>query len=153
MAHVKMKVFPFLVAFALILALGLIRKDRFRPYEVLGIGREATQEEVKRAYRRLVLENHPDKNHAPDADEKFILIRRAYELLSDPWMKRNYDYNYDNQGVIEDYLCSFGIGLARSGCGKPFLPYTSSSLHPSFGVAALGLIQTLGRVLNHVLCQ
>ena len=104
MAHMKMKVFPFLVAFALILALGLIRKDRFRPYEVLGIGREATQEEVKRAYRRLVLENHPDKNHAPDADEKFILIRRAYELLSDPWMKRNYDYNYDNQGVIEDYL-------------------------------------------------
>ena len=104
MAHMKMKVFPFLVAFALILALGLIRKDRFRPYQVLGIGREATQEEVKMAYRRLVLENHPDKNHAPDADEKFILIRRAYELLSDPWMKRNYDYKFDNQGVIEDYL-------------------------------------------------
>ena len=114
MAHLKMKVFPFLVVFALILALGLIRKDRFRPYEVLGIGREATQEEVKRAYRRLVLENHPDKNHAPDADEKFILIRRAYELLSDPWTKRNYDYKYDNQGVIEDYLLHDAFNLIKT---------------------------------------
>ena len=104
MARTIIKVFPFLAAFALILALGLIRKDRFRPYEVLGIGRDATQEEVKEAYRRLVLENHPDKNKAPDAHEKFIRIRRAYELLSNPWTKRNYDYDYDSQGVIEDYL-------------------------------------------------
>ena len=104
MARTIIKVFPFLAAFALILGLGLIRKDRFRPYEVLGIGRDATQEEVKEAYRRLVLENHPDKSKAPDAHEKFIRIRRAYQLLSNPWTKRNYDYDYDNQGVIEDYL-------------------------------------------------
>ena len=114
MARTIIKVFPFLAAFALILALGLIRKDRFRPYEVLGIGRDATQEEVKEAYRRLVLENHPDKNKAPDAHEKFIRIRRAYELLSNPWTKRNYDYDYDNQGVIEDYLLHDAFNLIKT---------------------------------------
>ena len=49
-----MKTFPFLVAFALVFALGLIEaKERFRPYEVLGIKRGATQQEVKKAYKRL----------------------------------------------------------------------------------------------------
>jgi len=94
-----MKTFPFFVAFALILALGLIdAKERFRPYEVLGIKRGATQQEVKKAYRRLVKEAHPDKNKAPDAQDKFVQITRAYELLSDPERRRN----YDNHGVTED---------------------------------------------------
>ena len=94
-----MRTFPFLVLFALTLALGLIEaKERFRPYEVLGIKRGATQQEVKKAYRRLVKEAHPDKNKAPDAQDKFVLITRAYELLSDPERRRN----YDNHGVTED---------------------------------------------------
>ena len=58
-----MKSLPFLVAFGLILAICPAEgKDRFRPYEVLGIKRGATQQEVKKAYRRLVKEAHPDKN-------------------------------------------------------------------------------------------
>jgi len=94
-----MKTLPFLVAFGLILAICPAEgKDRFRPYEVLGIKRGATQQEVKKAYRRLVKEAHPDKNKAPDAQDKFVQITRAYELLSDPERRRN----YDNHGVTED---------------------------------------------------
>jgi DnaJ family protein C protein 16 len=73
-------------------------KERFRPYEILGIKRGATQQDVKKAYRKLVKEAHPDKNKAPDAQEKFVLLTRAYELLSDPERRRN----YDNHGVTED---------------------------------------------------
>lgn len=83
----------------LLLALALVEaRDRFRPYEVLGIRRGATQQEVKKAYRAIVKEAHPDRNKAPDAQDKFVQITRAYELLSDPERRRN----YDNHGVTED---------------------------------------------------
>jgi len=92
-----MRVLPWLV-----LALALLTvshaKERFRPYEVLGIKRGASQQDVKKAYRRLVKEAHPDKNKEPDAQEKFVQLTRAYELLSDPERRRN----YDNHGVTED---------------------------------------------------
>jgi len=92
-----MRVLPWVV-----LALALLTvshaKERFRPYEVLGIKRGASQQDVKKAYRRLVKEAHPDKNKEPDAQEKFVQLTRAYELLSDPERRRN----YDNHGVTED---------------------------------------------------
>lgn len=91
-----MKIFPFLLL--LTLAVLIEAKDRFRPYEILGIKRGASQQEVKKAYRRLVKEAHPDRNKAADAQEKFVLLTRAYELLSDPERRRN----YDNHGVTED---------------------------------------------------
>jgi DnaJ family protein C protein 16 len=73
-------------------------KERFRPYEILEIKRGATQQEVKKAYRRLVKDYHPDKNKAPDAQDKFVRLTKAYELLSDPERRRM----YDNHGVTED---------------------------------------------------
>lgn len=73
-------------------------KERFRPYDILAIKRGATQQEVKKAYRHLVKEAHPDRNKAPDAQDKFVQLTRAYELLSDPERRRN----YDNHGVTED---------------------------------------------------
>jgi len=73
-------------------------KERFRPYEILEIKRGATQQEVKKAYRRLVKDHHPDKNKAPDAQDKFVKLTKAYELLSDPERRRM----YDNHGVTED---------------------------------------------------
>lgn len=61
-------------------------------YEVLGIDRDATEEEIKRAYRRLAREYHPDTNHDdPDAGEKFKLVAEAYSVLSDPGRRRDYD--------------------------------------------------------------
>lgn len=54
------------------------------PYDVLGVERDVSPEEVKRAYRRLALEWHPDRNRAPEAAGRFQAIAEAYAILSDP---------------------------------------------------------------------
>ncbi|KAI8096529.1 DnaJ domain-containing protein [Halteromyces radiatus] len=61
-------------------------------YEVLDLSENATEEEIKKAYRKLALKYHPDKNKDPDAQQKFQNISHAYEILSDPEQRKNYDY-------------------------------------------------------------
>jgi DnaJ-class molecular chaperone len=60
-------------------------------YDVLGVSKSASAEELKRAYRKLALEWHPDRNKSPEANEKFKEINEAYAVLSDPKKKETYD--------------------------------------------------------------
>src|SRR4030043_1470508 len=60
-------------------------------YEVLGVKRTATEEEMKKAYRKLALQYHPDRNKSKDAEEKFKTISEAYAVLSDKQKRVQYD--------------------------------------------------------------
>jgi molecular chaperone DnaJ len=60
-------------------------------YALLGVTREATEAELKKAYRKLAMEYHPDRNPAPDAEARFKEITEAYEVLRDPQKRAAYD--------------------------------------------------------------
>ena len=60
-------------------------------YEALGVAREATPEEIKKAYRKLARELHPDVNPSADASERFKTVTHAYDVLSDPQQRQQYD--------------------------------------------------------------
>ena len=65
------------------------------PYAVLGVARDADADTIKKAYRRMARQYHPDVNPDPDAQEKFKEISVAYEVLSDPEKRRMYDLGGD----------------------------------------------------------
>ncbi|NPA73168.1 MAG: J domain-containing protein [Epsilonproteobacteria bacterium] len=65
-------------------------------YETLGVKENASSDEIKKAYRRLARKYHPDINKSPDAEEKFKEINAAYEILSDPEKRKQYDMHGDN---------------------------------------------------------
>ena len=83
-------------------------------YEVLGIGKEASDDEIKKAYRTLAKKYHPDLNKAADAAEKFKEVQEAYEVLSDPEKKNRYD-QYGFAGVDENYSNGFNFNGFSSG--------------------------------------
>jgi len=71
-------------------------------YEVLDVERDASPEEIKKAYRKAALKWHPDRNPGdPKAEEKFKLIALAYEVLSDPAKRTKYDLGFRPNGSFD----------------------------------------------------
>jgi len=71
-------------------------------YDVLGVSRDASKEEMKNAYRKLALKYHPDRNKSPDAEEKFKEFSEAYAVLSDDEKKGQYD-QFGHSGIGARY--------------------------------------------------
>jgi curved DNA-binding protein len=72
-------------------------------YRILGIDRDTTQDEIKRSYRKLARQFHPDINKAPEAEEKFKEIGEAYEVLNDPEKRAAYDKFGSNWQQGQDF--------------------------------------------------
>ncbi|KAK5584913.1 hypothetical protein RB653_006531 [Dictyostelium firmibasis] len=99
-------------------------------YEFLGVAPESTDDQIKKAYRKLAMKYHPDKN--PGSDEKFKELNAVYEILSDPQKKKTYDLFRDSnmsmpefaarsgqdyatlEKEIEGFMCGSVIGLLYS---------------------------------------
>src|SRR5438034_1006329 len=106
-------------------------------YAVLGIAREASGEDIKRAYRRLARELHPDVNADPEAERRFKEVTAAYETLSDPARRRQYDmfgaqgggpelFPFGDFGDLFDVFFGGGVGSrrrVRGGGAAPGAPF------------------------------
>lgn len=99
-------------------------------YKVLGVSKSATADEIKKAYRKLALQYHPDRNKAKDGDKKFKEVTQAYEVLSDPAKRQTYDqvgHQAFNQGAGQGPFGGGGpFGGQQGGQYGPFT-YTYSS--------------------------
>ncbi|MEU1883833.1 DnaJ C-terminal domain-containing protein [Streptosporangium sp. NPDC020072] len=90
-------------------------------YEILGLQRNASQEDIQRAYRKLARANHPDVNKDPEAEDRFKDISEAYSVLSDPKTRRRYDaFGPDFRQVPEDVDPETWAraGAGRAGAGR-----------------------------------
>lgn len=101
-------------------------------YEVLGVAKNASLDEIKVAFRKLAMKYHPDRNKEPDAEEKFKEINEAYQVLSDDSKRKTYDQfghegldgnimtggGFDPFGDIFDMFFGGGRSKARRGGGR-----------------------------------
>jgi molecular chaperone DnaJ len=110
-------------------------------YEILGVEKKASADEIKTAYRKLAMQYHPDRNKAPDAEEKFKELSEAYAVLEDQTKRQQYDQfghagidqRYSQEDIfrgaapdIEDILKGFGFGGGGGRGGGIFDSFFSS---------------------------
>ncbi|MEJ2579578.1 MAG: molecular chaperone DnaJ [Kineosporiaceae bacterium] len=96
-------------------------------YEVLGVSRDATTEEIKKAYRKLARKLHPDVNPGPEAEERFKEIGRAYDVLSNPEKRQVYDHGGDPLGSGG----GFGPGVGFSDIFETFFGTAAGTRGPA----------------------
>ena len=107
-------------------------------YDILGVSRDASQEEIKKAYRQLAMQHHPDRSDEDGAEEKFKQVTQAYEVLRDPEQRKRYDRfgeaglgrgggrggrggfsGFDFSDAFEVFMREFG-GMGGGGVGDMF---------------------------------
>ncbi|MEE6634737.1 molecular chaperone DnaJ [Limosilactobacillus pontis] len=88
-------------------------------YDILGVSKDASEADIKHAYRRLAAKYHPDVNHAPGAEEKFKQINEAYDVLSDQQKRAQYD-QYGSAGPQAGAGGFGGFGGGQGGFNQGF---------------------------------
>jgi molecular chaperone DnaJ len=93
-------------------------------YDILGVSKNASQDEIKRAYRKLAMELHPDRNPSKEATEKFKKINESYAVLSDPEKRKQYDMygpdSFSQHFTQEDIFRNFDIDEVLRNMGFNF---------------------------------
>jgi len=103
-------------------------REKLDPYELLGVDRDADDATIKKAYRRLARQYHPDVNPDPESQERFKEVSHAYEILSDPQKRAAYDRGGD----------VFGGGFGAQGAGFSFTDIMDAFFGGAAGGAAGG---------------
>jgi DnaJ-class molecular chaperone len=106
-------------------------------YELLGVSRDASEAEIKKAYRKLAMEYHPDRNSSPEAEARFKEITEAYEVLRDPQKRAAYD-RYGKAGVGAGggfgFITWISAKRSTSSCGTSVV-WAGSSLSSAAGAS------------------
>lgn len=103
----------FAVCVLMITELILAKRDY---YDILGVPKDATERQIKKAFHKLAMKFHPDKNSSPDAESRFREIAEAYEILSDDTKRRE----YDQYGARSAYFTGESPDPQRRGAHQPF---------------------------------
>ena len=114
-------------------------------YKILGVEKSATQDEIKKAYRKLAMKHHPDRNAGKkSSEEKFKEITEANEVLSDPDKRKKYDtlgsnwnqYQHTGGQGFDDFSSHFGGGRRQPSSGSTY--EYSGNINDIFGNAGGG---------------
>ena len=111
------------------------------PYRVLGVSQDASQEDIRRAYRRLARKNHPDVNKEPGAEDRFKAISEAYDVLGDPEKRAAWDRFGPQWREARQAGASGRGGARRTGAADERVQYGEASyedLEEMFGEGGIG---------------
>ena len=91
-------------------------------YTILGVAPNASDDEIKKIYRSLAMRFHPDRNNAPGAEVRFKSITKAYEILSDPAKREEYNQSVNHRIILDAEAEAYELWRALfnvSGCPLP----------------------------------